>query len=85
MSLFFIHLAANDGFTIGTNLLGKLAKLGGAALVLFVGFKAAGHVASDRYGAAVGIVIIALIPAWFLLDPQGASSSLQAGIKAIGG
>lgn len=79
-----IHLAA-DLFTIGHNLTTRLAGLAGAILILFIGVKALGHIGNDRHGAAVGLILVALIPAWFIFDPTGAESALKSAVHAIGG
>jgi hypothetical protein len=62
-----------------------LEKIGSLALVVFVGYKALGHLAQDKYGQAIGLLLIALIPALFLIDPTGASALLKNTIATLTG
>jgi hypothetical protein len=66
-------------------LLTLLSKIGSLLLVVFIGYKALGHIAQDQFGKAVGLIVIALIPALFLFDPTGASSLLQSTVKTLTG
>jgi hypothetical protein len=78
-------IAAADLTGVATNLAGILAKAGGAVLTVFVAFKAFGHIAQDHYGKALGVVVIALIPALFLFDPTGAESLIKNTAHALTG
>lgn len=79
-----LHLAAGgDLFSIGGNVAGKLGKLAASLLVLGIGVVAAGHVMRHNVGAAIVVVLIALVPAWFLLDPSGAMNTMKATINGL--
>jgi hypothetical protein len=77
-----IHMAA-DLFSMGQSLTQKLGTLAGGFLVLAIGVIAAGHVARHNVGAAIVVILIALIPAWFLFDPAGATSTLKSTVAAL--
>lgn len=78
-------LAAADLTGVATNLAAILEKVGGVLLIVFVAFKAFGHIAQDHYGKALGLVVIALIPALFLFDPAGAQSLIKNTANALVG
>jgi hypothetical protein len=82
-----IHLtiAATNLFSIGGSLVTRLGGLLGTVLILFIGAKALHHVAQDRFGLALGVALIALIPAAFLFDPTGMTSALKSAVQTIGG
>lgn len=77
------YLAAGDLFSMGKSLTTKLGTLAGGLLVLAIGVIAAGHVARHNVGAAVVVVLLALIPAWFLFDPTSATNTLKATVAAL--
>jgi hypothetical protein len=76
-------VAAADLTGVATNLASILEKVGRVMLVVFVAFKAFGHIAQDHYGKALGLVVIALIPALFLFDPSGAAALIKNTATAI--
>jgi hypothetical protein len=78
-------VAAADLTGVATNLAALLEKVGGVLLIVFVAFKAFGHIAQDHYGKALGLVVIALIPALFLFDPTGAEALIKNTANAIAG
>jgi hypothetical protein len=82
-----LHLvaAARDLTGVANNLASLLEKIGGVLLVVFVAYKAFGHIAQDHYGKAVGLLVIALIPALFLFAPQTAESLIKNTANAIAG
>jgi hypothetical protein len=82
--LHFIY-AAGDLSTVADNLLNLLGKIGALLLVVFVGFKALGHIAQDQFGKAIGLIAIALIPALFLFAPTAAEALLRNTINALTG
>ena len=71
--------------SLANNLLGLLGKIGALLLVVFVGYKALGHIAQDQFGRAIGLLVIALIPGLFLFAPSAAESMLKSTITAITG
>ena len=84
----FIVLSAaaasgGDLSSLANSLLGLLSKIGSLLLIVLIGYKALGHIAQDQFGKAVGLIVIALIPALFLFDPTGASRLLQATVKTL--
>lgn len=79
----YILFAAQDLFSIGQNLATKLGHLGASVLALVIGVIVAGHIARHSAGAAIVVVLLAIIPAWFLLDPSGAVNTLKATINGI--
>lgn len=81
----FILAAGGDLFTISHTLVTRLGGLLGLILILFVGAKALAHIGNDRHGAAIGLILVAMIPAWFIFDPTGAANTLKSTIHAIGG
>ena len=70
---------------MANNLAAILEKIGGVLLVVSVAYKAFGHIAQDHYGKALGLVVIALIPALFLFDPTGAEALIKNTASAITG
>jgi hypothetical protein len=46
---------------------------------------ALGHIARDRFGKAIGLIVIALIPGLFLFDPTGASKLIQTTVNGLTG
>jgi hypothetical protein len=83
--MFHLVVAATDLTGVANNLASLLEKAGGAMLVVFVAFKAFGHIAQDHYGKALGVVMIALIPALFLFAPNTAEALIKNTANAIGG
>lgn len=77
--------AGADLSGLANSALALLSKIGSLLLVVFIGYKALGHIAQDQFGKAVGLLVIALIPALFLFDPSGASRLLQATVKTLTG
>jgi len=82
-----LHLiyAAGDLNSLANNALNLLGKIGALLLVVFVGFKALGHIAQDQFGKALGLVAIALIPALFLFAPSAAEALLRNTINTLTG
>jgi hypothetical protein len=76
---------AGDLSSLASSLLALLSKIGSLLLVVFIGYKALGHIAQDQFGKALGLIVIALIPALFLFDPTGASRLLQGTVKTLTG
>jgi hypothetical protein len=70
---------------LASSVLALLSKIGSLLLVVFIGYKALGHIAQDQFGKAVGLIVIALIPGLFLFDPAGASHVLQSTVKSLTG
>lgn len=70
---------------LASSALALLSKIGSLLLIVFIGYKALGHIAQDQFGKAVGLVVIALIPGLFLLDPSGASHVLSSTVKTLTG
>jgi hypothetical protein len=62
-----------------------LEKIGSLLLVVFIGYKAMSHIAQDRFGSAIALVVVALIPALFLFDPSGAESLLKNTVNTLTG
>lgn len=83
--MFGLVVAATDLPGVANNLASLLEKTGGVLLVVFVAYKAFGHIAQDQYGKALGLVVIALIPALFLFDPTGAEALIRNTANAIAG
>lgn len=78
-----LQVAAGDLFSGAQTLITKFSHLGAAVLALVVAVLAAGHVAKHSPGAAIVVVIIALIPAWFLLDPNGAINMMKSTVSGL--
>lgn len=78
-----LFAASGDLFSIGQSLATKLGHLGGLFLALIVGVVALGLISTHRHAAAAVLVLAAIIPAWFLLDPTGAVNTLQSTIKGL--
>lgn len=78
-----VYILAADLFSVGNSLVLKLSKLGVGLLVLVVGAIAAGHIAKDHPAGAFGVVLLALIPMFFLADPGGAASTFVSTVKAL--
>lgn len=77
--------AGADLSGLASSALALLSKIGSLLLVVFIGYKALGHIAQDQFGKAIGLLVIALIPALFLFDPSGASRLLQSTVKTLTG
>ena len=75
--------AKGDLFAIGQSLATKLGTLGGFFLALVVGVVALGLIATHRHAAALVLVLAAIVPAWFLLDPSGAVQTLQSTVNGL--
>lgn len=55
--------AAGSGLSgLASSVLALLSKIGSLLLVVFIGYKALGHIAQDQFGKAIGLIVIALIP-----------------------
>ena len=78
-----LYLAAGDLFSMGQTLTSNLGKLIGGLFVLGIGIVAAGHVFRHNMGAAIVVVLLALIPAWFIFDPSGATTALKSTVAAL--
>lgn len=78
-----LFAAKGDLFSIGQNLATKLGHLGGFFLALVIGVVALGLIATHRHAAALVLVLAAIVPAWFLLDPTGAVHTLQATVNSL--
>ena len=70
---------------LATGLLALLSKIGSLLLIVFIGYKALGHIAQDQFGKAIGLIVIALIPGLFLFDPTGASKLIQTTVNGLTG
>lgn len=75
--------ASGNLFSIGQNLATKLGHLGASILALVIGVIVAGHIARHSAGAAIVVVLLAIIPAWFLLDPSGAVNTLKSTMSGL--
>jgi hypothetical protein len=53
--------AASSGELSGltSSVLALLSKIGSVLLIVFIGYKALGHIARDQFGEAVGLIVIA--------------------------
>lgn len=80
---FLYEAAASDLFSIGQKLAAQFGKLGASLLALGIGLAAAGHIMRHSHGAAIAVVLISIIPAWFLLDPTGAVNTLKSTISGL--
>lgn len=69
---------------LAASLATMLETIGGLLLIAIVGWKALHYLAVERLGAAIGIVVIAVFPAMFLLDSAAALSFLQSTAQALG-
>jgi hypothetical protein len=70
---------------LANNTLGLLGKIGALLLEVFVGYKALGHIAQDQFGKAIGLMVIALIPALFLFAPSSAEALFRNTIHTLTG
>jgi hypothetical protein len=70
---------------LASSALALLSKVGSLLLIVFIGYKALGHIAQDQFGKAIGLIVIALIPGLFLFDPSGASRLIQSTVKTLTG
>jgi Na+/H+ antiporter NhaC len=70
---------------LASSALALLSKIGSLLLIVFIGYKALGHIAQDQFGKAIGLIVIALIPGLFLFDPSGASRLIQSTVKTLTG
>lgn len=77
--------AAGGLDTLANNTLGLMGKIGALLLVVFVGYKALGHIAQDQFGKALGLMVIALIPALFLFAPTSAEALFRNTITTLTG
>ena len=82
-----IHLlyAATGLQGLADNALGLFGKIGALLLIVFIGYKALGHIAQDQFGKAIGLLVIALIPALFLFAPTSAESLLKSTVTTLSG
>jgi Na+/H+ antiporter NhaC len=85
-----VNLAAAAGGTAGlsglaSSVLALLSKVGSLLLIVFIGYKALGHIAQDQFGKAIGLIVIALIPGLFLFDPTSASKLIESTVKTLSG
>jgi Na+/H+ antiporter NhaC len=71
--------------SLADSTLGLLSKIGALLLVVFIGYKALGHIAQDQFGKAVGLIVIALIPGLFLFAPGPAATLLKNTITTLTG
>ena len=78
-----ILAASGDLFSLGNNLATKLGHLALAFVALGVGLIVAGHIGRHNVGAAIVVVLLALIPVWFLADPQGAMNTLTSTVNSL--
>lgn len=78
-----LQAASSDLFSMGNNLATKFGKLGAAILALVIGILALRHITNHSHGAAIVVVLIAIIPAWFLLDPTGAVNTLKSTVSGL--
>lgn len=85
MILSNLHSAATDIFGIGQSLTTHLEQVLAAVLILALGGMALHYVFSHQVAKAVGLCVVALIPALFVLDPGGAKTVLTSAVHAIGG
>ena len=74
-----------DLSALASSVLALLCKIGSLLLIVFIGYKALGHIAQDQFGKAIGLIVIALIPGLFLFDPTGASRLLQSTVNTLAG
>jgi hypothetical protein len=77
--------AAADLTGLANNALGLLGKIGALLLVVFVGYKALGHIAQDQFGKALGLIVVALVPALFLFAPTAAEALFKNTVNALTG
>jgi hypothetical protein len=70
---------------LASSALALLSKIGSLLLIVFIGYKALGHIAQDQFGKAIGLIVIALIPGLFLFDPTSASKLIQSTVKTLSG
>lgn len=70
---------------LASNVVGLAGKIGALALVVFVGLRSLGHIAQDQFGKAVGLLVVALIPALFLFSPSTAESMLKSTLHTLTG
>jgi hypothetical protein len=82
-----VVIAASGGglFGLANNVASLLGKIAALFLVLFLGGKAAALIAADRHGAAIGLVVIGLVPALFLFAPHTAETLIKDTIKMLTG
>ena len=74
-----------DLSALASSVLALLSKIGSLLLIVFIGYKALGHIAQDQFGKAIGLIAIALIPALFLFAPTAAEALLRNTINALTG
>jgi Na+/H+ antiporter NhaC len=87
-SIVVLTAAASGGAGLSglaSSALALLSKIGSLLLIVFIGYKALGHIAQDQFGKAIGLIVIALIPGLFLFDPSGASRLIQSTVKTLTG
>jgi hypothetical protein len=86
-SIVVLGAAATGGGLSGlaSSALALLSKIGSLLLIVFIGYKAMGHIAQDQFGKAIGLIVIALIPGLFLFDPTSASKVIQSTVKTLSG
>ncbi len=60
-----------------------LATVGLTVLIVVLGWKALHLVATDRIGAAFALLVVALVPAFFLANPAGAATFLANTVNSL--
>lgn len=72
-----MHIYA-DVFSAVRSLVNSVGSLAAFAALVAVGVLALAEIGRGKHGSAVVLVLVAIIPLWFLLDPNGASSAYKA-------
>jgi len=83
--LMHVVYAATGLGGLASNAVSLAGKIGALGLIVFVGFKALGHIAQDQFGKAIGLMVIALIPGLFLFSPSTAEAMLKSTIHTLAG
>jgi len=73
-----MHIYYADLFSAAKSLVNSIGSLAAVAALVGIGLLALGEAARGKHGAAVILVFVAIIPLWFLLDPNGASTAYKA-------
>lgn len=84
---FLLHLAAGgtDIATLANGAAGLIGRAISGLFMVLIASKGLHHMSDDRHGAMIVMLLMAVIPGIFLLDPNGALNVIKNTVHAVGG
>lgn len=83
MPLLLIHPVVADLFSAAKSLTQNLSSTMELVLMLTLGILALVEVGRGKHGAAIALALAGLIPAMFLIDPNGAAQLYQSTVAKL--